>query len=137
MFWADAKMIADYNFFGDVVSFDTTYQQIKNTDFLLLFIGEWWFLVLLYCTTKQLIHLNSYLEHFLENFKNSSDGIGYGNHQSNLCNDPIFVGIEKINFDIEFIKSSHPKILTEQLRGGWGIKKIRILIIKLKINFSN
>ena len=30
IFWADPKMVVDYDLFGDVVCFDTTYQANKN-----------------------------------------------------------------------------------------------------------
>ncbi|KAG6708290.1 hypothetical protein I3842_06G073800, partial [Carya illinoinensis] len=39
IFWADAQMIVDYNLFGDVVSFDTTYRTNKEYGPLAMFVG--------------------------------------------------------------------------------------------------
>ncbi|XP_010265220.1 PREDICTED: protein FAR1-RELATED SEQUENCE 5-like isoform X2 [Nelumbo nucifera] len=39
MFWADAKMIVDYEYFGDVVCFDTTYRMNREDHPLSLFVG--------------------------------------------------------------------------------------------------
>ncbi|PSS16368.1 Protein FAR1-RELATED SEQUENCE like [Actinidia chinensis var. chinensis] len=39
IFWADAKMMADYAHFGDVVSFDTTYRKNKDGRPFAMFLG--------------------------------------------------------------------------------------------------
>ncbi|KAL8170628.1 hypothetical protein V2J09_022432 [Rumex salicifolius] len=39
IFWEDAKMKVDYDDFGDVVCFDTTYQKQKNGRPIALFVG--------------------------------------------------------------------------------------------------
>ena len=39
IFWTDAQMIIDYNLFGDVVSFDTTYRTNKEYRPLAIFVG--------------------------------------------------------------------------------------------------
>ena len=39
IFWADAKMMADYAHFGDVVSFDTTYRKNKDGRPFAMFVG--------------------------------------------------------------------------------------------------
>ncbi|KAG6640890.1 hypothetical protein CIPAW_09G035500 [Carya illinoinensis] len=39
IFWADAQMIVDYNLFGDIVSFDTTYRTNKEYRPLAMFVG--------------------------------------------------------------------------------------------------
>lgn len=39
MFWADGKMIRNFKFFEDVVTFDTTYRTIEEYRPLGLFVG--------------------------------------------------------------------------------------------------
>ncbi|GJT44014.1 FAR1-related sequence 5-like protein [Tanacetum coccineum] len=39
IFWADARMILDYSYFGDVITFDTTYSTNKECRPLGIFIG--------------------------------------------------------------------------------------------------
>ena len=39
IFWADAKMMVDYSYFGDVVRFDTTYKKIKEGRLFAMFVG--------------------------------------------------------------------------------------------------
>lgn len=39
IFWADAKMRVDYTNFGDVVSFDTTYQKNNEGRPIAIFVG--------------------------------------------------------------------------------------------------
>jgi len=39
IFWADAQMINDYGYFGDVVTFDTTYKTNKDYRPLGVFVG--------------------------------------------------------------------------------------------------
>jgi len=39
IFWADAKMLADYAYFGDVVSFDTTFGTNKESWPFGVFVG--------------------------------------------------------------------------------------------------
>lgn len=71
IFWADAKMIRDFQIYGEVVSFDTTYRANKGYRPLALFVGlnnhrRWWYLVLLFYMKKHLKHLNDFLMYFLE-----------------------------------------------------------------------
>ena len=39
IFWVDAKMLADYAYFGDVVSFDTTFGTNKESRPFGVFVG--------------------------------------------------------------------------------------------------
>ena len=39
IFWADAKMLTDYAYFGDVVSFDTTFGTNKESRTFGVFVG--------------------------------------------------------------------------------------------------
>lgn len=39
IFWADAKMKVDYDYFGDVVCFDTTYRKNKEGRPFVMFVG--------------------------------------------------------------------------------------------------
>jgi zinc finger SWIM domain-containing protein 3 len=39
IFWADAQMINDYGYFGDVITFDTTYKTNKDYRPLGVFVG--------------------------------------------------------------------------------------------------
>jgi hypothetical protein len=50
IFWVDAKMLTDYAYFGDVVSFDTTFGTNKESRLLVYLLGsisleKQWFLV--------------------------------------------------------------------------------------------
>jgi zinc finger SWIM domain-containing protein 3 len=69
IFWVDAKMLFDYAQFGDVVTFDTTLAQAKNTDHLVYFLGSislerLLFLVLQSSLMKQRIHFYGSLRLF-------------------------------------------------------------------------
>ena len=39
IFWADARMMVDYDYFGDVVCFDTTYRKNKEGRPFAMFVG--------------------------------------------------------------------------------------------------
>ena len=59
-------MITDYAYFGDVVSFDTTFGTNKENRLFGVFVGfnqfrETWFLVLFSCTTRHLSPSSGYL----------------------------------------------------------------------------
>ncbi|CAN0838931.1 Protein FAR1-RELATED SEQUENCE 3, partial [Linum grandiflorum] len=40
VFWADARMRMDYQYFGDCISFDTTYRTNKEARPLAIFVGK-------------------------------------------------------------------------------------------------
>ena len=66
IFWVDAKMITDYAYFGDFVSFDTTFGTNKENRLFGVFVGfnqfrETWFLVLFSCTMRHLSPSSGYL----------------------------------------------------------------------------
>ena len=66
IFWVDAKMITDNAYFGDVVTFDTTFGTNKENRLFGVFVGfnqfrETWFLVLFSCTTRHLSPSSGYL----------------------------------------------------------------------------
>ena len=70
IFWVDAKMIIDYAFFGDVVTFDTTFGTNKEYTSFGVFLGgisfeKPLFLVLHFCLMKPKHHLHGSLRLFL------------------------------------------------------------------------
>ena len=69
IFWADARMIIDYSYFGDVITFDTTYSTNKDARPLGVFLGlnhhrETMYLEVHFYTMKQLNLLYGYLRPF-------------------------------------------------------------------------
>jgi zinc finger SWIM domain-containing protein 3 len=66
IFWVDAKMLTDYTYFGDVVSFETTFGTNKEgrpLEYLLgsIILGK---LVLFLCMMRHLSLSNGYLRPF-------------------------------------------------------------------------
>jgi hypothetical protein len=69
IFWADAQMINDYGYFGDVVTFDTTYKTNKDYRPLGVFVGlnnhrQTVFLGQHCYMIKQFLRFNGCLQHF-------------------------------------------------------------------------
>jgi hypothetical protein len=68
IFWSDAKMCIDYAHFGDVVTFDTTFDT-KSIGLLVFLLdsttsARLLFLVLLFCLMKHMPLSNGYLKLF-------------------------------------------------------------------------